>query len=97
MQKVFGCENVNRYEELQVGFASPRKFCRQLVKALAKILAIVSRRLAMLTNDRRRMTRVLFVLMLISSGRPPRIALSRPTHSVLAYAGAVGKYSTVSQ
>jgi hypothetical protein len=52
MRKVFGCENVNRYEELQVGFASPRKFCRQLVKALAKILAIVSRRLAMLTNDR---------------------------------------------
>jgi hypothetical protein len=37
------------------------------------------------------------MLMLISSGRPPRIALSRPTRSVLAYAGAVGEYSTVSQ
>ena len=37
MQKVFGCENVKRYGELQVGFASPRKFCRQLVKALAKM------------------------------------------------------------
>ena len=97
MQKVFGCENVNRYGELLVGFASPRKFCRELVKVLAKMLVIVSRRLAMLTNDRRRMTRVLFVLMLISSGRPPRIALSRPTRSVLAYAGAVGEYSTVSQ
>ena len=34
--KVFGCENVNRYEELQVGFASPRKLSRQLVKALRK-------------------------------------------------------------